>query len=191
METIGGIVLAAGEGRRFGGLKQLAPYRGRPLLEHALAAMAASGALGTTVVVLGAGADAVLAGVDLQGARPVICGDWREGQAASLRAGVAALADVVDAIVITLGDQPHMDPRAIDRIAAARDPEMQAVRATYGGRPGHPVLLERSLFEACMSLRGDQGARTVLARAAVKAVACDDVGTDLDIDLRQQINFEA
>ena len=107
------------------------------------------------VVVLGADADAVLAGVDLQGARPVICADWREGQAASLRAGVAALADEVDAIVITLGDQPQIDPRAIDRVAAARDPAIEAVRATYAGRPGHPVLLERSLFEtvACAARR--------------------------------------
>jgi CTP:molybdopterin cytidylyltransferase MocA len=189
MGTIGGIVLAAGEGRRFGGRKQLAPYRSRPLLEHALAAMAASSAVGTTVVVLGADADAVLAGVDLHGARPLICADWREGQAASLRTGVAALAGEVDAIVITLGDQPHIDPRAIDRIAAARDPAFEAVRAMYAGRPGHPVLLERSLFEACMALQGDHGARTVLAHAAVLALPCDDLGDDSDIDLREQADI--
>ena len=157
MERIGGLVLAAGEGRRFGGRKQLAPYRGRPLLEHALAALAAASAVEVAVVVLGADADAVLAGVDLQGVRPVIATDWRNGQAASLRAGVAALADEVDALVITLGDQPHIDPRAIDRVAAARDPALEAVRATYAGRPGHPVLLARSLFAACMSLHRRPG----------------------------------
>jgi CTP:molybdopterin cytidylyltransferase MocA len=189
MGTIGGLVLAAGEGRRFGGGKQLAPYRGRPLLEHALAAMAAASAVEGTVVVLGADADAVLAGVDLQGARPVIASDWREGQAASLRSGVAALAGEVDAVVITLGDQPGIDPRAIDRIAAARDPAFAAVRATYAGRPGHPVLLERSLFGAVSELRGDEGARSVLTKSAVRTVACDDMGNDLDIDLRTQINI--
>src|SRR5579871_3988981 len=92
-QPIGGLVLAAGEARRFGSPKQLAPYRGRPLLEHALAAMAAARSVGVTVVVLGARADEVLATVDLQGARPVICADWADGQSVSLRAGVAALRD--------------------------------------------------------------------------------------------------
>jgi CTP:molybdopterin cytidylyltransferase MocA len=190
MARIGGLVLAAGEGRRFGGAKQLAPYRGRPLLEHALAAMAAASQLAERVVVLGARADDILAAVDLHGARPVIATDWSEGQAASLRAGVAALAATVDAIVITLGDQPDIDPRAIDRIIAARSPNTNAIRATYSGRPGHPVLLERSLFVASMSLQGDQGARNVLANARTQTVACDGLGSDIDIDLRQQINIE-
>ena len=49
---IAGVVLAAGRSARLGQPKQLLPYRGRPLLEWALAAMAAS-RVGTTVVVLG------------------------------------------------------------------------------------------------------------------------------------------
>jgi molybdenum cofactor cytidylyltransferase len=189
MAAIGGLVLAAGEGRRFGGAKQLAPYRGRPLLEHALSAMAAASGLSDRVVVLGARAGDILAAVDLHGARPVIATDWADGQAASLRAGVAALADTVDAIVITLGDQPEIDPRAIAAVIAARDTGTDAIRATYSGRPGHPVLLERSLFVACMSLQGDQGARTVLADARIRTVACDGLGSDIDIDLREQINI--
>jgi molybdenum cofactor cytidylyltransferase len=187
--TIGGLVLAAGEARRFGSPKQLALYRGRPLLEHALAAMAAATALGTRVVVLGAHADAILAAVDRHGAEPVIAPDWADGQSASLRAGVAALADRAGAIVITLGDQPEISPRAIDLIAHSRDPGAQAVRATYAGRPGHPVLLERSLFAACESLHGDHGARDLLAGATVRLVACDPYGSDRDIDLREQINI--
>jgi CTP:molybdopterin cytidylyltransferase MocA len=192
MERIGGLVLAAGEGRRFGGAKQLAPYRGRPLLEHALAAMAASAALADRVVILGARADAVLAGVDLHGARPLIASDWAEGQSASLRAGITALADTAEAIVITLGDQPNISPEAIDAVIAARDPtRFDAVRAAYSGRPGHPVLLERSLFGATSSLRGDQGAREVLAGSKLRLLACDGRGDDLDIDLRRQISLEA
>ncbi|MGH2970340.1 MAG: nucleotidyltransferase family protein, partial [Solirubrobacteraceae bacterium] len=106
---VGGLVLAAGEGSRFGGTKQLAPLAGRPLLEHALAAVAE---LRPRVVVLGHAAQEILAAVDLQGSEPVICDDWREGQAASLRCGVAALGDV-DAVVVVLGDQPRITPAAI------------------------------------------------------------------------------
>jgi CTP:molybdopterin cytidylyltransferase MocA len=192
MEPIGGLVLAAGEGRRFGGAKQLATYRGRPLLEHALSAMAAARVLSDRLVVLGARANDIIATVDLHGARPLIATDWAAGQAASLRAGIAALSSTVDAIVITLGDQPNISPAAIEAVIAARDPtRFDAVRATYGARPGHPVLLERTLFGASMSLQGDQGARNLLAGARTLTVACDGRGSDLDIDLREQINIEA
>ena len=180
-------MLAAGAGRRFGSPKQLARLRGRPLLEHALAAMAGASGVGVTVVVLGARAQEVLAEVDLHGAEPVICEEWSEGQAASLRAGVAALASRVEAIVVTLGDQPAIDPRAIDRVVAARDGASPAVRATYGGRPGHPVLLERAVLDAVGSLRGDSGARDLLAGVAVRVVSCDGLGSDLDIDSPAQL----
>lgn len=184
---IGGLVLAAGEARRFGSPKQLAPLAGRPLLEHALIAMSAVARLRPTIVVLGAHADEILEQVPLHGARPVRCESWREGQAASLRCGVAALADAVDAVVVVLGDQPALDPRAIERVIESRDGTSGAVRASYGGRPGHPVLLERSLFAAVAGLRGDEGARTVLADAIVHVVPCDGLGSDLDVDEPAQL----
>jgi CTP:molybdopterin cytidylyltransferase MocA len=184
-----GLVLAAGAGRRFGSSKQLAPYRGRPLLEHALLAMAGARRIDGVLVVLGAHADAVLAGVERHGASAVICSDWEEGQAASLRAGVAAVAGRADAVVITLGDQPAIDPRAIDRVIDSRDGVSLAVRATYGGRGGHPVLLERPLLERVATLRGDAGARGLLAGVSTKAVACDGLGSDVDIDTVDELRL--
>ena len=56
--TVGGLILAAGEGRRFGATKQLAELRGRPLLEYALEAMIA---VSPRVVVLGHAADEIVA----------------------------------------------------------------------------------------------------------------------------------
>lgn len=164
---------------------------GRPLLEHALLAMAAAARIDTTVVVLGAHAGAVLAGVELHGATPEICADWEEGQAASLRAGVAALAARAEAIVVTLGDQPAIDPRAIDRVVEARDGMSAAIRASYGGRPGHPVVLERPLFARVDALRGDEGARRLLAGVAVRVVACDGLGSDLDVDTVEELRVSA
>ena len=84
---IGAVVLAAGEGRRFGGRKQLHPVDGVPMLERVLLAVAAGG-VGERVVVLGAHAGDILAAVDLHGARAVVCEAWRDGQAASLHAGL-------------------------------------------------------------------------------------------------------
>ena len=178
-------MLAAGAGERFGGRKQLAELDGRPLLEHVLAAMAAA-PLDGVVVVLGAQAEEISAGVSLHGARVVICPDWDEGQAASLRAGIGALSGA-SAAVVALGDQPRISPRAVDRVLGERSPEALAVRATYDGKPGHPVVLERPLFGAIARLRGDEGARTLLRGVAVRDVACDGLGRPDDVDTPEQL----
>ena len=175
---IAGVVLAAGEGRRFGGGKQLALLDGRPLLEHALAEAAATDGLERRFVVLGANAERILATVEMHGHEVVLCSDWAEGMAASLRAGVGAARSAgAGAILITLGDQPRIGAEAIARVLAARggpDGDSRAVRASYGSVPGHPALLE---------LQGDEGARGVFTSANTYLVPCDDVAVPTDVDV--------
>lgn len=176
------LVLAAGAGRRFGpaGPKQLALLHGRPLLERVLAEAGAS-AVDRVVVVLGDQAGPIIDRLDLHGATPIVCDSWREGMSAALREGVAAVADC-DAAVIMLGDQPLITAAAVDRVLAARRIGTDATRASYGGRPGHPVVLERRLFAAIAGLAGDAGARSLLGSRRVSAVPCDDVAVPLDVD---------
>jgi CTP:molybdopterin cytidylyltransferase MocA len=184
--VIGGLVLAAGGATRFGSTKQLAHFDGRPLLEHAIRAMVAS-PVARVVVVLGAGADEVEAGVDLHGADALVCRRWAEGQSASLACGLAELSDC-EAVVITLGDQPLMSPDAIRRVIGARGNDAAAVRATYNGEPGHPVLLERRLFERMRDVTGDYGARNLLISVRTREVACDDLGGGQDVDTPAQLD---
>ena len=184
---IAGTVLAAGAGTRFGGGKQLAMLDGKPLLEHALEAMAAA-PVSRVVAVLGAGAEQVLAGIDLHGAEAIICERWEEGQAASLACGLAALeATVAEAAVIVLGDQPRVSPEAIRRVLAARGDGVLAARATYGGDPGHPVVIERALFGRMRDVTGDRGARNLLRSVDTVEVPCDDLGGGEDVDTRAQL----
>lgn len=184
---VGGIILAAGGGSRFGGLKQLAELGGRPLLEHAVETMRAVLAIERIVVVLGSEAKAVRARADLSGADVVVAPDWEEGIAASLRAGVDALTDA-DAAVITLADQPLVTPQAIAAVLDRLDGPAPAVRATYGGVPGHPVAIKRELFADVARLRGDHGARDLLEMHGVVGVECghlarnDDVDTPADLE---------
>jgi len=182
---IGGLVLAAGAATRFGAPKQLAELDGMPLLEHSVMAMTAA-PVGRVVVVLGSGAEEVAARVNLHGAEPLVCSRWEEGQSASLACGLAALASC-EAVVVTLGDQPRMSPDAIRRVIAARG-DASAVRATYGGQPGHPVLLERDLFEALRDVSGDKGARNLLLSTNVLDLACDDLGGGEDVDTRAELD---
>ena len=179
-------MLAAGAARRFGAPKQLADLDGAPLLEHALRTMAAA-PVERVVVVLGAGADDVAAGVDLHGAEPVVCGRWEEGQSASLACGLKQLSDC-EAVVIALGDQPRMATEAIRRVIDARGEGVDATRATYGGALGHPVLLERHLFDPMRDVTGDHGARNLLMSVHTVEVPCDDLGGGEDVDTPAQLD---
>jgi CTP:molybdopterin cytidylyltransferase MocA len=179
MGGVTGILLAAGAGTRFGGAapKALAPFRGRPLFTWPLAALRDGGA-DRVLVVTGA------VEIAADDAEVVRCWDWAEGLSASLRAGVAA-ASGADAVVVALADQPLLHARAVARVLAARAPaEHDAVRATYDGAPNHPTLLESALFEGVARLRGDTGARPLLADPAtrVRLVACDGLGSPADAD---------
>lgn len=168
-----GIVLAAGAGTRFGGAKQLAELDGRPLLEHAVAA--ARVALPRVIVVLGARADAVREGTDLTGAEIVVCPDWEEGLSASLRAGLAALGDARE-VVVLLGDQPGISPDAIAWIAA----QTGTCRAVYADTPGHPVKLTGKELRRARALTGDAGARELLHGA--RGVDCGPLADPRDVD---------
>jgi molybdenum cofactor cytidylyltransferase len=173
-----GLILAAGAARRFGGPKQLALLDGRPLVEHALAALSG---LERVVVVLGARADEILAGADLGCAEVVVCPDWAQGMSASLRRGLDALAETGE-VVITLGDQPFITAAVVARVRAVPGP---AARAVYHGAPGHPVVVRRPLLARAGELRGDAGFRDLLQGAA--EVECADLADPHDVDTREDL----
>ena len=107
-------------------------------------------------------------------ARTVRCLDWKLGQGASLRCGLAALPDV-EAAVVVLADGPELDPRAVDRVVESwRAEGGDVVAASYGGVRLHPVVLAR----AAWPLVPDEGARSLPARL----VACDDLTPPGDVD---------
>ncbi len=63
-----------------------------------------------------------------------------------------------------------------------------AVRATYHGSPGHPVLLARPLLERVDELRGDVGFRDLLSGARVREFECGDLCDPVDVDTLDQLN---
>ncbi|CAA9495470.1 MAG: hypothetical protein AVDCRST_MAG67-1652 [uncultured Solirubrobacteraceae bacterium] len=181
---IAAVVLAAGSGSRFGAsAKQLAELDGIPLLEHALRAVEAVPTIDRIVVVLGARAEEIRAGVEFGPAEVVVCEDWAEGQAASLRCGIAAVADA-EAAVLTLGDMPRITPQVIERFAdlAAQRGSHARARAVYDGMPGHPVVLGREYFEQIAALRGDVGAREVLKAIGAHPIECSQLCSAADVD---------
>jgi nicotine blue oxidoreductase len=175
--VIAAVVLAAGEGRRFGGLKQLHPVDGRPMLERVLDTLERTGPA-FRVVVLGACAGTILERVDLHGAEPVVCDDWGAGQAASLHAGLAALPKDAGWALVVLGDGPNLDPRAITRMSeAARPGDARILAADYGTGRLHPVLIPRARWDKIPG-RGERPVRSLEA----EAVDCSDLTPPGDVD---------
>ncbi len=193
--TVAGVLLAAGAGRRMGEPKALVRPGpdGPTLLETALGRLRAAG-LDHVVVVVGAAAGEVAPLAEAGGADVVRAGDWDEGMGASLRAALGHLtasAPGAQAALVTLVDLLDVGPDVHRRVLAeAGDrPAAALVRATYDGRPGHPVLLGRDHWaEVVDSARGDRGARRYLATRAVRGVECSDLATGRDADTREALH---
>jgi molybdenum cofactor cytidylyltransferase len=176
----GAIVLAAGRSTRMGGPhKLLSHWQGRPLVVHAVDAIAAAG-LPPPIVVLGAEADAVraaLAGCDVSF---VVAEDYAEGLAHSLRAGLAAVPAAWDAALVCLADMPRLDAELLARLAAT--PGDVAV-PVWQGKRGNPVRWSRRHFAALAALSGDVGGKVLLAGLAtppIEVAGSDAIFDDID-----------
>ena len=186
---LSGLLLAAGAGRRMGRPKALVELAGEPLVRRAVRVLDEGGCAPVTVV-LGAAADEVRPLLPSE-VRPVLADDWREGMGASLRAGLAALEKVEpapDAALVHLVDLPGVTAAAVRRLAEWTAPGA-LVRASYDGRPAHPVLIGREHWAGVRSsARGDAGARSYLAgHPDLVLVECGDLATPDDVDTPDQL----
>jgi CTP:molybdopterin cytidylyltransferase MocA len=185
--TVAGLLLAAGEGRRMGRPKALlCDDRGVPHLDRVIGHLFAGGC-STVTVVLGAAADDARRILEMHGwaededVSIVVADDWAEGMGASLRRGLTALPDS-DAALVMLVDLPDVHDDVVRRFVAMSSPTALA-RATYDGRPGHPVLLGRDHWAAAReTATGDRGARDYLDERSALEVPCGDLATGRDLD---------
>ena len=167
-----GLLLAAGESRRFGADKRLQLLAdGTPMV--VAAARALRSALSRVLVVVrepGVVADQLAAegGLDL-----VICPEASAGMGHSIACGVAASRHA-DGWLIALGDMPWVSSRTIAAVAEALGAGATVARPVYGGMPGHPVAFSAAFGPALLRLQGDQGARGLLRQAVVTEVLCAD-----------------
>lgn len=152
-----------------------------PWVRRGLAALAGCDPV---VVVVGARADEVIALLPA-GVPAVRNADFALGMGSSLRSGLLAMPDDVDAAVVMLVDLPDVGAAVVRRlVAAVTGPIREALaRAVYAGHPGHPVLLGRGHWSGVLSTStGDQGARAYLAAHRVTLVECGDLATGTDVD---------
>ena len=176
--SVAGVLLAAGEGSRFGQPKALVELDGQTLAERGANTLLAGGA-DPVFVVTGA------ASVELDGIHTIYNQQWRTGMGSSLRAALRALPPDVDAVVVALADQPLVGAEAVARLIAAYRAGAAVAVAAYDGKPRNPVLLAREHWpEVIATATGDQGARAFLRARPdlVMLIECGDTGRPDDID---------
>lgn len=183
---IGALILAAGQSRRMGKEnKLLAEVNGKPMVRHVADAVAASKAASMTVV-LGHEADAVRAALADLKPSYAYNPDYAEGLSTSLKAGLAAVGEDVDGVIVCLGDMPRIGTATIDRMIAAFDPVegRSIVVPTRRGKRGNPVLFAKRFFEEMAGVSGDVGARHLIGNHEDLAVEIevDDESVLTDVD---------
>jgi molybdenum cofactor cytidylyltransferase len=194
------VALAAGKGGRMGGNKMLLPWKNRPLLVHVLEAALRLPSLHSVTVVLGCDAERVLAALERHfGPYPpfdvVRNPDWRDGQSASLRHGLASIlarpdGEKIAGVMFLLGNQPLIRAQTLADLLSAhtapapRETACMASAPSYRGQRGNPVILSRALFPRIAELRGDAGARGILDELGdgLRLVQVGDPGVCRDID---------
>ena len=180
--TLGVVVLAAGASTRFGAAKQLATIGGVPMLrlvvERALAVVDQP-----VSVVLGAQAGVIAAMLAQLPVAVVICQEWSEGMAASIRTGIGQLPGHCDAALLLLADQAAVTSADLRRLVETWRGNPQAVvAAQYNEGCGVPAIFPREQFPQLLTLRGAHGARSVLRQCTVTLLTVPMPNAALDID---------
>jgi molybdenum cofactor cytidylyltransferase len=181
--VIAAVVLAAGLSRRMGQAKLLMKVSGKAIIRYVVESVLAGG-VDSVWVVTGPDVEpieAALNGLEVQIAVNLAP---EEGQAASVRAGIAALPPSVEAVLIALGDQPLLAPSIIPALLAARRASPKLIVAPrYRDGQGNPVLFKREIFPELLRLTGDQGARPIIQTEPARVEWVDlDLPMPPDVD---------
>jgi len=182
---IGGILLAAGGSSRMTTPKQFARFEGETLLRRAASAIAAS-ICHPVVAVLGA--EKENAEIEVAGTRLKAClnREWQKGMSSSIKLGLTELLSLdpgLDAVLITLCDQPFVTARVLDRLTERFfESRKQIVAAEYDDVVGVPAIFSREMFEKLLTLDGDKGARDLIRDpdASIETVEIKEAALDID-----------
>ena len=187
MTQIAGIVLAAGESKRFGGRKQLDEISGKSLLRHAVDAL--TEACGSKpFVVLGAFHDEIGPHIADFG-HIVINPDWSRGMGTSIAAGIRAVRDhpeTFDGALVAVCDQVRLGKNDYQKLIAAFD-QSSIVATKYPDSLGVPALFPKLFWHELSALDGPKGAKHLINRSGQAAKAVELANATIDIDRKQDL----
>ncbi|HSN94851.1 MAG TPA: nucleotidyltransferase family protein [Anaerolineaceae bacterium] len=175
------VILAAGEARRFGKIKQMMPWGRLTVLESVISSALTAG-LDLIYVVLGANAALIREKIGALPIRILINLDWPEGQGSSLRMAALNLPDNAQGMLTLLGDQPQISPNLIRAVAVKGVESGKVTRPIIGDRRGHPVYFPKVCLAMLRELKAEQSGRDVVRAFPNEFLPWFDENMLLDMD---------
>lgn len=187
---ISAILLAAGESKRMGQLKQIMPFGQSTIVEQAIDNLLNS-AVNESIVVLGHRAEEVMKTIAAKPVKIAMNPNYQQGMSTSIIAGLSLIDSRAQAVMLALGDQPFVDSQTINSLMEAFGAHNKGIAIpVYQGRRGHPVIFAIRYKGELLRLKGDIGGREIIDRHPddVLEVAVDCEGICIDIDTMGNYN---
>ena len=185
------LILAAGSSSRMDDIKQLLPWKGKPLINHAVEAATGTKAA-KVAVVLGANAPLIreaIIGAGSSGVAIYENKNWEQGMGNTIACGMKALSEAgsgLDGVLLMLCDQPLIDANYLVEMIRTFNPHENEIVATrYRHHAGVPALFSRNYFPELLHLHGDTGAKALLARHGKDCIVLDAGNRTMDIDTKE------
>ena len=182
------IILAAGKSARLGSPKQLLSYKGKNLLRHTVDEALETGCQ-SVFVVLGANSELLKKELKDKPVSIVENAGWQEGMASSIRCGLETITNTIlrpDCIIFMVCDQPYVSSSLLlSLVDKKNETKMPIVASSYEDKIGTPALFNKSFFSALMKLKGDRGARKLIADNLDKVATVEFPEGITDIDTKE------
>ncbi len=187
MKCIGILLLAAGEGKRFGGNKLEALVHGKPMFSYALDLIEKQNVSQKAVVT---GKKRIALEAEKRAIKVVWNEVPEEGISYSIRLGMETLLEaepMLDAVLFMVCDQPWLQYETIKDLINAHVCGIMAV--SHNGKSGNPVMFSKKYFHELMHLSGDVGGRQVMINHKEEVYYLNVFNKKEleDIDLREQL----
>lgn len=185
------ILLAAGQSKRFGGIKQLADIHGKPMVCHCLSQYRQGKKWIEGIVdghvALGANASLII-DVLPQGINKHVVNSWQNGMGYTLAQSMRFLAIDSTHVLIALADQTSITQQMIKGILGeSRIHPQNIIAAKYAGRLGAPAIFPRQYFSQLSQLTADKGARVILQQHPQQVISMEMSEAALDIDTQDDL----
>ncbi|MCX6054608.1 MAG: nucleotidyltransferase family protein [Chloroflexi bacterium] len=184
-KKIAGIVLAAGESKRFGRPKQLLNWSGITFVQKVIRT-AYEASLDPVYIVLGSSAPKINNIIKNEGAIVIRNHEWSKGQSSSIRNVIKSINNDIDAIVILLCDQPQVTPELLkDLVGLYKYSGTKIVSTRINGNSCPPILFDRVCFSELSLLQGDTGAKSLIGTYPTEFLDWKDQRVIRDVDTEE------
>lgn len=188
--AVSAILLAAGESKRMGRLKQLLPLGKTSVVEQAIDNLLNSEVI-EVIVVVGYRAEEIIKKIATKPVKIALNPIYQRGMSTSIIAGLNLVNARARAIMLALADQPFIDSQTINRLIDEFCNHNKGIAIpTYQSQRGHPIIFAIKYKQELSGLKGDIGGRQIIERHPddILEVAVTSPGINIDIDTTEDYN---